>query len=181
MADHERKTSDPRTGWIPAAAVLVVAILFGLFIVPRLSTGLEGKRAPDFALPVMFGGDAGARVRLSEQRGKLVIVDFWASWCKPCREQTQVLESLKKRYAHLGLVVLGVNVSDSPTGARSYLQQVKPSWVVVEDVEGAANAAYQVETLPTLVAVDRAGNVFAVRRRFVPERELAAMIEAMAD
>lgn len=181
MAKAQGKRSDPQAAWIPLAVVLAIAVLFGALILPRLSTGLEGKAAPEIALPVMHGGEPGSRVALSEQRGKFVLLDFWASWCRPCREQTQILESVQKKYADRGLVVLGINVSDAPAAARAYLEQVKPSWVVLEDTENSAYSAYEVQALPTLVAIDREGKVFAVRRRFVPERELSAMMEAMTD
>jgi len=181
MAEAQPKRADPRTGWIPLAVVLAIAVSFGIFVLPRLSGGLEGRPAPEVALPVLYGGEAGSRVKLSDQRGSLVLLDFWASWCRPCREQNQVLEAIRAKYASRGLIVLGINVSDAPQAARHYVEQVKPSWVVLEDADGDANAAYQVSALPTLVAIDREGKIFAVRRRFVPERELSAMMEAMLE
>jgi len=172
------RVADPRQGWITVALVLVAAVLFGAFALPRLGPrGLEGEPAPDFALPVIHGGEPNARVRLSEQRGKPVLLDFWASWCRPCRDQARVIEAVRARYPDV--VVLGVNVSDRPSDARQYLERERPSWIVVEDVDGAVNTQYGVETLPTLVAVDASGEVFTVRRRFVPERELAAILEEM--
>lgn len=181
MAERQsaRTRTDTKSGWISIAVILAVAILFGAFVLPRLTPSLEGQAAPDFALPIVYGGETGGRVRLSEQRGKLVLIDFWASWCKPCRAQNQILESIRKRYVDAGVVVIGVNVGDAPSAAKSYLEQVKPSWVVVEDTEGAAATAYKAETLPTIVAIDREGKVFAVRRRLVPERELAGIVEGM--
>lgn len=162
-------------------AVAGLAIGFGALVLPRFKTGLEGSLAPDFTLTVQSGGELGSRVKLSEQRGSLILLDFWASWCRPCWEQTQVLENIRERYQDRGLMILGVNVNDRPSDALAYLKRVKPSWVVLEDPENIAYRAYQVDTLPTLVAIDRAGKVLAVRRRFVPERELAAMIEAIGE
>ena len=165
-------------GWLSIGLVFAGAILFGFLVLPRLSGTLVGGPAPDFALDVIHGGQGPGRVRLSEQRGKLLLLDFWASWCGPCRAQTHVLDAIRKRYADL--VIIGVNVSDAPDAAREYLAQVKPPWVVVEDSEGSAAGAYGAQALPTVVAIDREGKVFAVRRRFVPERELAAIIDGMA-
>lgn len=180
MASSRRAArSDPKAGWVTLLAIAGLAVAFGIFVLPRLSPGPEGKPAPDFALPVMHGGERDGRVRLSEQRGKLVLLDFWASWCRPCQAQMAVLEKVRARYADRGLVVLGINVSDSRPNALQYLARVKPSWVVLEDSEGTADLAYDVEALPTLVAIDREGNVVAIRRRFVAERELAALIETM--
>jgi thiol-disulfide isomerase/thioredoxin len=170
----KRRTSDSRFGAISLGATLLIAIAFGVFVLPRIGGTLEREPAPDFALPVIHGGEPGARIRLSEQRGKPVLLDFWASWCKPCRDQARVIDRIREQ--NPGLVVLGVNVSDSPEAAAAYLAAEKPKWLVLRDEEGRANHAYQVETLPTLVAIDAEGKVVGIRRRFVPQKELAALV-----
>lgn len=163
--------------WVPLALVVTAAFAVGVFVLPRLSGGgLEGAMAPDFALPVVYGGERDTRVRLSEQRGTPVLLDFWASWCQPCREQAKVIEAVRAR--NPALRVLGINVSDEPNAAQRHLSTANPQWLVVQD-SGVANAAYQVEALPTLVLIAADGKVFAVRRRFVPERELLAMLAAL--
>jgi thiol-disulfide isomerase/thioredoxin len=177
MSPAQKPGDKRRSALTSIGIVALLALFFGLVVLPRFGKGLEGKSAPDFALSVVHGGEPGSRIKLSEQRGKLVLLDFWATWCAPCREETRVIEAVRAK--HEDLVVIGVNVSDTPEAAARYLASTRPSWVVVEDTDGVANAAYRVDTLPTLVAIDREGRVFAVRRRFVPERELSAMIEAM--
>jgi thiol-disulfide isomerase/thioredoxin len=177
-------------GWAPPILFGLAAALVGAIVLPRFGHGMEGKPAPDFALPVLSGGErwfaggdraapgsADARVRLSEQRGKLVLLDFWASWCGPCREQAKVLAKLAATTDDVELI--GINVSDQHEAARAYLEAEKPSWPVLEDAEGEAYSAYQVKELPTLVAIGRDGRVFAVRRHYVPVAELKALIEAM--
>ncbi|HET9958529.1 MAG TPA: TlpA disulfide reductase family protein [Polyangiaceae bacterium] len=166
--------------------VSLIAIAAGLFVLPRLQpgnalTGLSGgtEPAPDFTLPVIHGGELDSRLRLSALRGKLVLLDFWASWCQPCREQAKVLRAVAGLPENRDLEIVGINVSDQPDAARRYLKADAPPWVVVEDPEGVANSAYSVETLPTLVAVNADGKLFTVRRRFVPERELNAILEGM--
>jgi thioredoxin-related protein len=91
-----------------------------------------------------------------------------------------VLKALKRGEAAKDLVIIGVNVSDSPESARRYLDAVKPSWVVVEDADEEQSRAYQVEGLPTLVAIDAKGRIAAVRRGFVPQRELDALLPTLA-
>ncbi len=171
-----RRASD---GWAPTVLLVLAAVLVGALVLPRFGRGLEGKAAPDFSLPVIFGGEPDARLRLSEQRGKLVLLDFWASWCAPCREQAKVLAKLQARADARDVVVLGINTSDQPDAARRYLEQSRPSWPVLEDTQNDAADDYQVTGLPTLVAIARDGRIFAVRRRFVPESELMALLEAM--
>jgi thiol-disulfide isomerase/thioredoxin len=166
-----------RPAWLVPALVMIAAVVVGAVILPRLGNRLEGAMSPDFSLPIVFGGEPEGRVRLSEQRGKLVVLDFWASWCKPCREQARVLEALTKNNSKV--VVIGINVSDSPAAAQRYLADAKPPWVVLEDSEDVAAQAYEVKTLPTLVIIDREGRVFAVRRHFVPERELRVMLDVL--
>lgn len=180
MADAtKKKTTDTKFGAYSIAIVLAIAAAFGALVLPRLGPKRESVVAPDFALPVIHGGEAGARVRLSEQRGKAVLLDFWASWCKPCRDQAKVIESVRTR--HPELVVLGVNVSDSPGAAAAYLAAEKPSWVVLRDDDGSAHDNYAIQTLPTLVSVDKEGKVVAVRGRFVPEKELNALVAEILD
>ncbi|MFZ5891898.1 MAG: TlpA family protein disulfide reductase [Myxococcota bacterium] len=171
------KSLPERPPWLVPALVLALAALFGAVLLPQLGKRLEGQSSPDFSLPVIFGGEPDARVKLSEQRGKLVLLDFWASWCKPCREQARVLEAVAKNNSKV--VVIGINVSDSPAAAQAYLAQAKPPWVVVADDEDVAARAYDVKTLPTLVAIDRDGRVFAVRRHFVGQRELTTLLDVL--
>jgi thiol-disulfide isomerase/thioredoxin len=182
MAESSRvKASRAPSGWVSIVVVIVAAIAFGAFVLPRLSGSLVGELAPDFALNVIHGGEAGARVRLSEQRGKPVLLDFWASWCQPCRAQAQELEAIRRRFPEKDLTILGVNVDDSEEAARAYLERTKPPWVVLRDGENKSAIAYDARTLPTIVAIGRDGKVFAVRHRLVPARELSVMIENMIE
>jgi hypothetical protein len=90
-----------------------------------------------------------------------------------------VIEALKATAALEDVVVIGVNVSDSREAAERYLQAAQPPWRIAEDEDDVAHRAYRVETLPTLVVIDKQGRVFAVRRQFVRERELTAILEAL--
>lgn len=150
----------------PIIGVLIaLSALFGLVIMPRLAPAgdaLKEKPAPDFTLPVAANGDAGARMQLSELRGKIVILDFWASWCGPCAVQAPILDRVARRHAE-DVVVLGINVDDTADVALQYAKKKGLSYPILMD-DGQAQGAYGATTLPTVVLIDRAGNIV----EFVP-------------
>ena len=85
----------------PAIAVLLgLSALFGLAVMPRLAPGggaMRGKPAPDVSLPVVANGDPGARMQISDFKGKPVVLDFWATWCGPCLIQAPILDRISRR------------------------------------------------------------------------------------
>lgn len=159
----------------PIIGVLIaLSALFGLVIMPRLAPAggnLEDKVAPDFTLPVAANGDAGSRMQLSELRGKIVILDFWASWCGPCALQAPILDRVARRNSD-DVVVLGINVDDSPDVALQYAKKKGLSYPILID-DGQAQGAYGASTLPTVVLIDEEGNI----RQFVPGVMREAQLE----
>jgi thiol-disulfide isomerase/thioredoxin len=148
----------------PAIGVLLgLSALFGLAVLPRLArrNPLVGKDAPAFALPVAANGDEGARMSVAGLKGHPVVLDFWASWCGPCAAEAPVLDRLSRRYEKRGLVVLGVNVSDSPDVVRQYAQQKGLSYPQVVEHRSEVSDLYGVERLPSLVVIDKQGKVSA--------------------
>jgi thiol-disulfide isomerase/thioredoxin len=161
--------------------VLLAAGLFGLFVMPRLAADPNvGKLAPDFLLPKLeaSGALSTTKVRLSELEGKAVILDFWASWCMPCRAQGPIVDRVAKATAARGLVALGIVSSDTPEDAGEFLTTHPLGYGSVVDEQGEAARAFSVDGLPTLVALDRKGAVVAIRRGLVNEKELTAIAEA---
>jgi thiol-disulfide isomerase/thioredoxin len=104
---------------------------------------------------------AGKPVRMKELRGKVVLVDFWASWCGPCREELPVLEKLSRQYAERGFVVVGVNIDKSGDVAREFLKARKLalSFPVVNDSGHGVAARYAPPTMPSSYLIDRTGRV----------------------
>src|SRR4051812_24326348 len=106
-----------RTGYLVAALVLGFSLFMGLFVLPYLGaktaekSELVGKPAPDFLLPYVTPAERGQSQRLSDLQGHVVVLDFWASWCGPCREQTPVLERVARKLGER-VLVLGVGTSD---------------------------------------------------------------------
>lgn len=172
---------DSRASLLLPALVLLAAALFGWLLLPRLAPDqFVGKQAPDFLLARLGPSKAGesAKVRLSELEGKAVILDFWASWCMPCRVQAPIIDRVAKAHAGRGVVALGVVTGDTAEDAAQFLNEHPVSYASVLDDQNAASKAFGVQSLPTLVALDRKGRVVARRKGLVSERELAGIVEA---
>jgi len=174
------RTADPEGGLSTgvmaalAAIVLLVAALFPRFSVA--TSPLVGKPAPGFALEVVHNGEAGARLDLASLQGKPVILDFWATWCGPCRMEAPILDRVAHRYKDRGLVVVGVNTADAPGRAGPFAAKLNLSYPIVFDATKDVGDAYGVESLPTLVVIGRDGQVKAVRTGLVDEASLEALI-----
>lgn len=166
----------------PAISVLLaLSALFGLAILPRLAPGaggMVGKPAPDVTLPVAANGERGSRMQLAELKGQAVILDFWASWCGPCGMQAPILDRIARRYQKKGLVVLGVNVDDPLSVASQYAIQKGLSYPILLDDKKAASEQYGVDKLPSLVVVDRQGNVAAYLTGLIDEGSLDEIVAA---
>ena len=166
----------------PAIAVLIaLSGLFGIAVLPRLMPGgggMVGKPAPDITLPVVANGDTGARIQLAELRGHAVVLDFWATWCGPCALQAPILDRIARRHQKRGLVVLGVNVDDGAEIARAYATKKGLSYPIVVDEARAASGRYGVDKLPSLVVIDKQGNVLAYLTGLVDEAALDEVVSA---
>ena len=170
-----------RPVWLNAGLVLAAAALFGVAVLPRLAPDpFVGKQANDFLLPrlVAGGGLSSEKVRLSDLEGRAVLLDFWASWCMPCRAQGPVVDRVAKAQGARGFVALGVVSGDSPEDAGQFLAAHPVDYGSVVDEQGEASRAFEVQGLPTLVALDKHGAVVARRTGFVSEKELTGIVEA---
>ena len=114
-----------------------------------------GYPAPDFTLPTLDGGE----VTLSELRGSVVVVNFWTSWCPPCREEMPALEAVYNAHRADGLVVLGLNstVQDNETRAGDFIRGLGLTFPIVLDRDGQATEDYLLQSLPTTYFIDRQG------------------------
>ncbi|MBI2468157.1 MAG: redoxin domain-containing protein [Candidatus Rokubacteria bacterium] len=124
--------------------------------VVRLVPRQAGVPAPDFNLPTLSGGS----VRLSDLRGKVVLLNFWATWCVPCRTEMPTIEDLFQRYREQGLEVLAVNLDMlSTAGVEAFVKEVAVTFRVILDPAWSTARAYNVTALPTTYLIDRSGNV----------------------
>jgi thiol-disulfide isomerase/thioredoxin len=115
-----------------------------------------GKPAPEVSLPSLRGNGP---VRLADYRGKVVYLDFWSSWCAPCRRAMPHLDALRQEFAREDFEVVGVNVDLLADDARQFLEQVPVSYPIGRDLGGRAAEQFGVAVLPTLFVIDRGGVV----------------------
>ena len=119
--------------------------------------------APDFTLHVMNG----ANLRLQEQRGRVVMVNFWATWCGPCRQEMPQLNRLYEKYHAAGFVLLGVNVDDDTSKAAEVAGKLGVTFPVLLDTDKTVSKLYELSTMPSTVIIDRDGKVRYVHRGYL--------------
>ena len=120
----------------------------------------EGFAAPDFTLDLL-GGD---KVSLSDLRGKVVLVNFWTSWCPPCRLEMPAIEKTYRSYKDLGFVVIGLNLTaqDSEQAAAEFAKEVGITFPIALDRDNAVGNLYRNTALPTSFFIDRNGVIRSV-------------------
>lgn len=125
--------------------------------VPNLQPMKEETAAPDFTL----GDPGGKRLSLKDFRGKVVLLNFWASWCVPCREEMPALQRLHQEFSAKGFVVVAVNVKDDREEAAALVKQLKLSYPILLDPEGEVGLLYGAWGLPTTYIIGRKGRSLA--------------------
>ena len=118
-----------------------------------------GKDAFKPAPAVTFTTLDGKAVHMADLHGKVVLVDFWASWCVPCRKSFPEIEGLHREFASKGLVVLAVTVDEERKSAETFLEMFPHTMTVVADPKGTIAEAFKVNAMPSTMIVDRAGNI----------------------
>ncbi|MED5622099.1 peroxiredoxin family protein [Ideonella sp. BN130291] len=118
--------------------------------------------APDFTLRALDGPN----LRLQEQRGRVVMVNFWATWCGPCRQEMPQLNKLYDKYRSAGFVLLGVNVDDDTSNAAGVAGKLGVKFPVLLDTDKKVSKLYDLSTMPSTVIIDRDGKVRYVHRGY---------------
>jgi len=153
--------------WIlPISYPWALIALFAILLNPALA-GDVNESAPDFTLP----GDGGQAVSLSDLRGQVVMINFWASWCGPCRQEMPLLEQIHQRYESLGFTLLGVNVEENSSDAKAFLEDRPVSFPILFDPDNGVSKLYDVIAMPSTVLIDRQGNVRYLHHGFKPGYE----------
>ena len=172
-----------RSSWLTPVLVLLASALFGYLVLPQLSrqvspnAQLLGQPAPEFSLPVIHGGDTSSRISLHALAGNVVVLDFWASWCKPCVAQSRILSQLAPQHAAQKVMFVGINTADSPDRAEAFARSHDLPYPSVLDAGEVADA-YGAQSLPTLVIIDPTGHVSDVSVGVLGAADLEAAIAA---
>ncbi len=141
----------------------LVAALFFLEAGTALSAVAPSTLAPDFTLHTL----GGPNLRLQEQRGRVVLVNFWATWCGPCRQEMPQLSKLYEKYRAAGFVLLGVNVDDDVHRAADLAARLGLKFPVLLDTDKAVSRQYDLSSMPSTVLIDRDGRVRYVHRGYL--------------
>jgi len=147
---------------------LLLGLTLSVFAATSLaSSDLTGQAAPDFALK----SSSGDNLRLSEYRGDVVMVNFWATWCGPCRQEMPLLDELYSRYERVGFSLLGVNIDDDSHKAMNMVSELGVSFPVLFDARKEVSKLYKVEAMPVTVLIDREGTIRYVHHGYKPGYE----------
>ncbi|HEV2700112.1 MAG TPA: TlpA disulfide reductase family protein [Steroidobacteraceae bacterium] len=144
------------TRWTKTGLLALTLILSGA------ATAAGDTQAPAFTLPAR----GGSTINLSQFKGQVVMINFWASWCVPCRKEMPLLETIYKKYKPLGFTLIGVNVEPDQKDAEKFLSQTPVSFPVLFDAKSQVSGLYNVQVMPTTVFIDRKGNVRLVHQSY---------------
>lgn len=152
------------TNWLRTANALIV--LGAALALPAHAVDLR-EDAPDFTLKSLEGGN----LRLEEYRGQVVLINFWASWCGPCRQEMPLLDRLHNRYEDTGFAVLGVNVEGEVAPAQEIVDRTNVTFPILIDDGQKVSDMYNLQAMPTTVVVDRDGVVRYIHPGYKPGDE----------
>jgi len=153
----------PPTRLVAVTTIVALGFVVAVFVLRHASEPHGNTQkvnqllAPDFTLPTLDGQE----VRLSSYRGKVVLLDFWATWCDPCREETPHFVQLQKTYGDRGLQIIGISMDDSPEPVRPFYQQFHMNYPVVMGTAKTGELYGGILGLPTAFLIGRDGRIDA--------------------
>jgi thiol-disulfide isomerase/thioredoxin len=159
---NDRATRNPVR--LIARTALAVATVMLAAVASALGVG-------EAALPFALATAAGETIALDKLKGRVVYVDFWASWCGPCRRSFPWMNEMQQKYGAAGFTVVGVNVDKRRPDAEKFLQQTPATFTIVYDPAGKTPEAYGVKGMPSSYLVDASGKVVAVESGFRDEQK----------
>lgn len=189
MSKPQQAGLSPRERWYALIGVVVAIGLIGLVWVltdrtELPSVGEVSRPTPDVVLATLDGGE----INVSQQQGKVVLVNFWGTWCEPCIRETPALQEAYARYRDEGLLIVGVNVTGSELKQGNTLEDVQAfadefgvEYPIALDVEGEASQAFRVLPLPTSFFIDTQGTIRFVRVGEINADEIAVLFDSLRE
>ena len=138
-------------------------LMAALLAAPALAVAPAGP-APAFRLDSM----AGKAISLEQYKGQVVMINFWASWCGPCRQEMPILEKLHAKYKPMGFTMIGINVEPDSTLAAGWLKSTPVTFPILFDTRSEVSKLYSVAGMPSTVIIDRKGNLRWLHRGYKP-------------
>ncbi len=170
-ADRGRRVV--QIGGVVVILALLTLFAFGLRL--RASGRVDRGPAPDFSLQ-LFNGD---KVTLSDLQGQPVVLNFWASWCKPCAEEAPVLEEVWRSYKDQGVVFIGIDYVDTEPDALAYLERFDITYPNGPDLGTRISTAYRMQGVPETFFITKDGNILDVYIGALPRSTLIAQVEQL--
>ncbi len=171
-SDHKRLKLGGLASWLVVFSLLG---LLGWGLIKTSGGPRSSGEAPDFTLV----GFDGQQVTLSELRGQVVVINFWASWCPPCREEAGYLEASWREYRERGVVFIGVDYVDTEPEALAYIEEFDITYLNGPDIGTRISQAYRIRGVPETFFVDRQGQLRGVKIGPLRPPELEERIEQL--
>jgi thiol-disulfide isomerase/thioredoxin len=161
----------------PVRVLCLAALVLASGLASSESPLQVGAPGPGFQL----NSNSGKPISLADLKGQIVLVNFWASWCGPCRQEMPILEQLNQKYHSKGVALIGVNVEPDSAAATAWLKATPVSFPILFDVDSKVSKLYEVQGMPNTVILDRKGVVRYIHRGYSPgaENEYLDQIRAL--
>lgn len=176
--EPENAASEPRRGLslgsiVLIAGILLTAVVFGIALARQNQTQPQAGPAPDFTLTTLDGDT----IRLSDLRGKVVVINFWASWCGPCRVEAPALQTVYERYRDRGVEFLGVAWTDTERGARAFIAEFNQTYPNGLDLGTKLAELYRIQGVPETFIVNPDGQIVQFIMQPITEQSLSAILD----